>query len=282
MVRSGLHCGFLAVALSGCSASVLTTPRDPLIQDQMTSMHDFEAWLGGFRARLADPSPEVARDCASEALFVLRNPDLWSARELAPSIVERERFLQIARWEGQRAVRGLPKDMRALSALSEIDALAGDREGAAWARCRAADVAAQSFSAQAACASALASAGHQTRAVSFWRRAFPLADRDGQSFYVLHELEQEGQGKLLTSFPADVVARYRALIAAGSPAPQPPAEWQPPPQQQPQAQPLPPPTAAPYEAPPNPTPVRQAVRPPDASPSPSRLGEGGGTSSDSD
>ena len=227
----------VALALAACSPSVLTTPNDPLIQDQMNSMRDFEIWFAGYEARLANPAPEVARDCAAEALFVLRNPDLWNAPELAPSVVERERFLQVARWEGLRAVRGLPKDMRALSALSEIDNLAGDREGAAWARCRAADVAAQSFAAETACASALLSAGHESLSVDAWRRAFPLADSDGERFYVLHELDQEGKGTVVASFPADVVARYRAVVEAQS---------------------APPP--------------RQAVRPDDAEPA-SRLGD---------
>jgi hypothetical protein len=202
------------LALAACSPSVLTTPSDPLIQDRMNSMRDFEAWYAGYEARLADPAPEVARDCASEALFVLRNPDLWNAPELAPSVVERERFLQVARWEGLRAVRGLPKDMRALSALSEIDNLAGDREGAAWARCQAADIAEQSFAAQTGCASALVSAGHASLAVAAWRRAFPVAGEDGERFYVLHELEREGKGDVVASFPADVVARYRAVVEA--------------------------------------------------------------------
>jgi hypothetical protein len=207
-----LHWALLALTLSACGASVLSSPADPLLRDQMSMMHDFEAWYGGFEKRMADPSPEAARDCASEALFVLRNPDLWSGPAMAPSIIAHERFLQLARWEALRAVEGSPKDMRALSALSEIDALADDREGAAWARCRAADIADVSFSAQASCATALAVARHENVAVEIWQRAFPLADRDGQRFYVLHELEQEGQGKILDSFPTDVVARYRALV----------------------------------------------------------------------
>jgi hypothetical protein len=255
----------VALALSACAPAVLSIPGDPLIQDQMTLMHDFEAWFGGFEARLADPSPEVARECASEAVFVLRNPDLWSAPEMAPSVVERERFLQLARWEGLRAVGGLPKDMRALAALAEIDAIAGDREGGAWARCRAADVADQSFSAQAACASALAVAGHESLAMELWMRTFPLADRDGQRFYVLHELEQEGNGNFVVSFPADVVARYRALIEARSAPPPPPK----------------------IEAPDHPEgpswpPPRQAVRPADGSVDPAtRLGGGINSSADS-
>jgi hypothetical protein len=245
----------LALALAACSPSVLTTPRDPLLQDQMTAMQDFEAWLGGFEARLADPSPEVARDCASEALFVLRNPDLWTAPELAPSLVERERFLQVARWEGLRAVRGLPKDMRALSALSELNVLAGDREGAVWARCRAADVADQSFSAQTSCAGALVTAGHESLAVEIWKRAFPLGDGDGQKFYVLHELDQEGQSSVFDSFPAEVVARYRALILARSAPPSPPAPAEHP------------------EGPVWPPPESRVVRPDDANSAPaSRLG----------
>jgi hypothetical protein len=252
----GRTCTVFALALSACAPSVLSIPTDPLLRDQLNAMHDFEGWFEGFEARLADPSPEVARDCASEAVFVLRNPDLWSAPQMAPSIVERERLLQVARWEGLRAVDGLPKDMRALSALSESDALAEDREGAAWARCRAADVAEVSFSAQVACASALASAGHDRLALDVWKRAFPLTDRDGQRFYVLHELEEAGRGSDRAAFPADVVARYRALVEARSAPP-------------------PPPKVAPlvHDEGPSWPPPREAVRPADATPDPdTRLG----------
>ncbi|MHB8417195.1 MAG: hypothetical protein ACYDCL_03905 [Myxococcales bacterium] len=164
----------LALALGACAPAVLTAPNDPVIRQRMALMDQFESWLHGFQERLREGSPETARSSAAEAVFVLRNRQLWDSRDMAASVVPRERLLQVARWEAQRAAAGLPGDLRALTALAELDEIASDREGAAWARCGIARISASSFNAQAGCARALAEAGQAGAAAEAWQRAQPL------------------------------------------------------------------------------------------------------------
>ncbi len=208
----------LCLAPAACGPAVLAPPADPLLRQQTERMDRFEAWFDGFRARLRDRSAAVARDCAGEALFVLRNESLWEERDMAPSLVDRERLLQLARWEALRAAAGLPRDLRALSALAELDELAEDREGGAWARCRTAEISARSFDAQAECAEAVGAAGHRKEAVAAWRRAFELGGRDGQRLAVLFALDRLGEAQSFALFAPDVVSRYRAGVRPAWPA----------------------------------------------------------------
>ncbi|HUB06647.1 MAG TPA: hypothetical protein VMB50_06585 [Myxococcales bacterium] len=201
----------VTLSLGACAPAVLGTPSDPVLRQRAELMDSFETWFRGFRERLRDRAPTTERDCAAEAAFVLRNGQLWSARDMAPSVVDRDRLVQVARWEALRAAAGLPRDLRALTTLAELDEIAGDRGGGAWARCRTAAVSPASFDAQAGCARALDAAGELAASGSAWKRAFALAGAETQRFLVLRELEREGQTLAPGTVPADLLARYRAL-----------------------------------------------------------------------
>ncbi len=198
-----------ALLLASCTPAVLATPSSSDNAARLSRMAAFEAWWEGFRASLSSPSSREAARAASSAIGVLRDRTLWASPAMAPSLIPRDRLVQLARWQSLRAVETRPEDPDAVETLAVLDAIAGDRLGEARCRCDLAELYAESFERALDCAEALAAAGEERLARAGWDRAYARARDDGERFQLFLDVTQAFPEDSLSRYPPDAVARWR-------------------------------------------------------------------------
>jgi len=199
----------VAFAAGGLLAGGLTTPSDPLIRIRLSSMRASRPGSPATR-RASRTGARGRRDCARRRSSCVRTWTSGARRSWLRAWSSGRRFLQIARWKVCEPFVACRRTCAPSPALSEIDhsrAIAKAPPGpAAGRRRRGAELARRPPALRARLRR------HGSLAVEAWRRAFPVADRDGERFYVLHELEQERPGNVIASFPADVSLATGPLV----------------------------------------------------------------------